>query len=561
MVSRFERISTMGELGALSFLSPSPISEDDLRKVPANSPVVFAMKLDTLKLGRTMAPMLGLAVEDFDQGAQEFSDFMEAQIGVGVEELLTDILSDTVVIYAAPDDGGLVSGWVYMIPVSRAEEAQEVLENLLAMLGGFGGDALEVETEEFEEATIHTLHLPWGFFTDRFVFAVTETEFIGALAPQPILAHLRRENTEASLADNEFIASAYSADDMQGGGLRMVVQVDQVEVLSLAYPWIVENYQFFFAGLEERKLPFTMEDLPSIRTLKQYAEPSRIILFRADDGYHWEVRQTLPTGDLVAAGPAMLVGYIGLNLGQIAILSLANRIQDLERIADAWSEYQAAHGGFPPRANLSSEGQELLSWRVHILPYLGEQALYDRFHLDEPWDSEHNRQLVEEMPYCYASSWDERGEGLTSYLANATENGVAVRAAVPEQGRADDGSPIGLRLDQLPDGPANTVMLVEVNQENRVVWTQPTDFDTLAMDPMSRLFGNWTRGWLMATADGKVHVCREDLTEEALERLFDRRDGSDIPDFRTDRPTRWFDGDWWSDQDAAGATILERQAA
>ena len=103
--------------------------------------------------------------------------------------------------------------------------------------------------------------------------AVTETEFIGALAPQPILAHLRRENTEASLADNEFIASAYSADDMQGGGLRMVVQVDQVEVLSLAYPWIVENYQFFFAGLEERKLHFTMEDLLSIRTLKQYAEP------------------------------------------------------------------------------------------------------------------------------------------------------------------------------------------------------------------------------------------------------------------------------------------------
>ena len=50
-----------------------------------------------------------------------------------------------------------------------------------------------------------------------------------------------------------------------------------------------------------------------------------------------------------------------------------------------------------------SEGGPLLSWRVHILPFIEQQELYDRFKLDEPWDSEHNIKLLNEMPFVYAN--------------------------------------------------------------------------------------------------------------------------------------------------------------
>jgi hypothetical protein len=53
--------------------------------------------------------------------------------------------------------------------------------------------------------------------------------------------------------------------------------------------------------------------------------------------------------------------------------------------------YESANGHFPPHASYSPDGKPLLSWRVHILPYLEEQALYSQFRLDEPWDSEHNQ--------------------------------------------------------------------------------------------------------------------------------------------------------------------------
>ena len=32
-----------------------------------------------------------------------------------------------------------------------------------------------------------------------------------------------------------------------------------------------------------------------------------------------------------------------------------------------------------------------LSWRVALLPYVGEGKLYAEFKLDEPWDSAHNK--------------------------------------------------------------------------------------------------------------------------------------------------------------------------
>ncbi len=49
-------------------------------------------------------------------------------------------------------------------------------------------------------------------------------------------------------------------------------------------------------------------------------------------------------------------------------------------------------------------GEPLLSWRVALLPFLGkaEYALYQKFRLDEPWDSEHNRPLADQMPDVFA---------------------------------------------------------------------------------------------------------------------------------------------------------------
>ena len=57
-----------------------------------------------------------------------------------------------------------------------------------------------------------------------------------------------------------------------------------------------------------------------------------------------------------------------------------------------------------PTGNITvKDGKPLFSWRVAILPYLDyeEAELYKQFHLDEPWDSEHNKALIAKMPVYF----------------------------------------------------------------------------------------------------------------------------------------------------------------
>ncbi len=66
-------------------------------------------------------------------------------------------------------------------------------------------------------------------------------------------------------------------------------------------------------------------------------------------------------------------------------------VNSMKQIMLSMHNYADSHKVLPPHANYSGDGKPLLSWRVHILPYLEENELYHQFHLDEPWDSPHNR--------------------------------------------------------------------------------------------------------------------------------------------------------------------------
>ncbi len=104
-----------------------------------------------------------------------------------------------------------------------------------------------------------------------------------------------------------------------------------------------------------------------------------------------------------------------------------------------------------------------LSWRVHLLPYIGERALYERFHLEEPWDSEHNKALLSKMPMLFRGLYDKEDATVTRLLAVDT---------VDSFGR-------GGRLravSELTDPESDTLALVIVGTKLAVPWTKPMDF-------------------------------------------------------------------------------------
>ena len=185
---------------------------------------------------------------------------------------------------------------------------------------------------------------------------------------------------------------------------------------------------------------------------------------------------------------------------------------NLRRIAHSIHIYAEVHDYLPTEAAIYGDNKGQLSWRVHLLQYLGWGTLYDQFHLDEPWDSQHNKQLITRMPWVYwspTSNVDE--EGKTVYLA-VTGPGTAF-----EKGKK-------IRLDAL-DGMSNTIMLVEVSDERAVIWTKPDDWEFDPDRPMDGLMGQRDDGFLVLAVDGKVHLVKPDFDQETFKRLVLRNDG------------------------------------
>jgi hypothetical protein len=201
-------------------------------------------------------------------------------------------------------------------------------------------------------------------------------------------------------------------------------------------------------------------------------------------------------------------------------LGQANRAQctnNLKQLALAMHNYHDQHGQFPMAASLDPSGKPLLSWRVLLLPYLDQQSLYEQFHLDEPWDSEHNRALSAKMPAVFACA--ETGllkEGKTTYAVPVGKNALF-------RGKK------GMRFQDIRDGTSNTIMIVEIAAANAVVWTKPEDVEIDPKNPGLHLKSEHGNEFATSFCDGSVQWIRSDIAPSTLRLLFDPSDGNVIP--------------------------------
>ncbi len=116
----------------------------------------------------------------------------------------------------------------------------------------------------------------------------------------------------------------------------------------------------------------------------------------------------------------------------------------------------------PPRALVDDSGRPTLSWRVLLLPQLGYEQLFSLFRLNEPWNSEHNRVLLEFMPDCLAVDIERARQNKTTMLTIASP-----RSAI----RTDR----ALSMRDISDGADSTVVFVEAVSDRAAPWTQPAD--------------------------------------------------------------------------------------
>lgn len=169
--------------------------------------------------------------------------------------------------------------------------------------------------------------------------------------------------------------------------------------------------------------------------------------------------------------------------------------------------HESAKKHYPMVYSVDAQGRPLLSWRVHMLPYLQESVLYRQFHLDEPWDSPHNLSLLPKMPAVFQSSGLTLPEGYTCWLAPVSKDSVIVR---PEDANPYGRDTPGIRNGDLNMGSALTILVIEVNAEAAVPWTAPFDYDYSPDPPLRHVGGNRRGEVISVWADG--HVTSHDIS-------------------------------------------------
>ncbi|MBC8352592.1 MAG: DUF1559 domain-containing protein [Planctomycetes bacterium] len=196
----------------------------------------------------------------------------------------------------------------------------------------------------------------------------------------------------------------------------------------------------------------------------------------------------------------------------------ARRMQssnNLKQIAIAMHNYHDAHGTLPPPAGMDADGKPLLSWRVHLLPFVGHAELYEQFHLDEPWDSEHNSTLIEAIPAVYRNPSSSAAPSLANFLVPVGDGSIF---ATPE----------GTGFGKISDGTSNTILVVEVNDDASVIWTKPEDFDYDPARPMVGLGSAHPGGFQVSLADGSVRFISNTIDRDTFLNLLMMADGNDV---------------------------------
>jgi hypothetical protein len=249
----------------------------------------------------------------------------------------------------------------------------------------------------------------------------------------------------------------------------------------------------------------------------------------------------------------------------------ARAANNLKQLALAMINYNDTFGALPAAAIYGKDGKPLLSWRVAILPFIEQDHLFKQFHLDEPWDSPHNKKLLARMPPTYAPVLGKAKEGDSTYF----QVFVGPEAAFPEKMRggpagtapgwggmgppaglggpgAQQGTPGGPRPGsgvlpggapaakmmpgtpspltgagfpsrgrrfpvEFPDGTSNTLLIVE--SARAVPWTKPEDIPYDQKKPLLKLGAERPDGFYAAFADGSVHFIKKSTDEATLRAL------------------------------------------
>jgi type II secretory pathway pseudopilin PulG len=280
------------------------------------------------------------------------------------------------------------------------------------------------------------------------------------------------------------------------------------------------------------------------------------------------VRKAFTVGELLVAIVIICI-LVGLILPAAEnVRRAASRMScknNLTQIGFAIQHYRDTHGHFPagtvPNTQLSPD--QRLSFYVSLLPYLERQNIHARIQLAEPWNSQKNRTAVENANWYWfaCNEWGGwRGtaqiyppgefaeyRAITTYVGMAGVGKDAANLPVGAPGIGMFGYDRKLKVEDVKDGLANTMLLIETTHELGS-WMRGGPSTIRAIDPDAEQLtgeefafgGTHIRdraffrsrepdGFHILLADGSVRQTQNSIHPDVLKALATVAGGEELP--------------------------------
>ncbi|TWT85429.1 Regulatory protein BlaR1 [Posidoniimonas polymericola] len=193
---------------------------------------------------------------------------------------------------------------------------------------------------------------------------------------------------------------------------------------------------------------------------------------------------------------------------------------NLKQLGLAMLNYESTYGHYPaalnyeyvdPETNEKKRSPHPHSWRVAILPFLDEQALYDLYRFDEPWDSEANMKIANTLVPVMIDPSATTSDYASYFVPVGKQTMFPGEQAV--------------RIREVTDGTSKTILIVEAKRD--IPWTKPEDIEIPADGPLPEFGGHYNGFFLRALADGSVRDTPTD-TDPKLLRAMLTRNGEEV---------------------------------
>ncbi len=507
--------------GILSVIDRGPIPREWISDIPTDSIVAVATRLSGNEILRMVKEIASDAGSE-EEMKEVFAQF-QAVTGMSLEDEFLETLGDFIYLYYKYDAEKPFNGIMASIRIEDEmsfpaiyEQLNKGIEKLLEDQGMPGLKKQTIADQEIISGGDGAMGMvSWALVENQWLF--------GYEAPD-IARHLRGPAEGKRLSEQTTVEMLYKfGEEQKFGGPIAVAHLNLKSLMEIVWPFIgmfQDNDQRI-----EKDFDFTWGDVPKLDVLTKGMQPSMTAVYRTPTGFQMLMRQTYPGSSPIVtiAGIGTLAAPYGA--AEYESAQVIKSMNNAKQLALAALNYESAFAKFPAAYSQDADGKRLLSWRVHLLPFMEENELYEQFHLDEPWDSEHNKALIEKMPDVFKNSNVETPAGKTTFLAVMGEDRVFTGPA-----KAGDASS-KRRLADIHDGTSNTALIVEVSAEHAVTWTQPEDFSGDGKSLLEKTKGIRAGDEMMLImTDGSVHVIPPQ-DAEMMENLLKINDGNlvDIP--------------------------------